>query len=571
MALPRPLPTLVLAAILVAGCGPAPDTTPAPSGPATTTGETPAPAATDVPFSPTAWPFDGSACDQPGYTGRIGRISAPDARTVTFTLCAPDGAFLARLAHPSLGIVDAAALDALAKDPAAGQTLAGAGPYRIAAWGTDNVRLERVGAAGADAASPTVILRWAADPAARSAALLAAAVDGIDAAAAGDVDRVATSPELVVVPRSGLATAYIGFGRGAGFGTLPVRRSLAAGVNRATLLATFPAGSSVASYMASCEVPAGCSGNAFPGYNAPSAAASIKASGIDLSTTWPLHVPDAPVPGLPDPAGTAAALRDQLGADLGLQLRVDVMPLATFRSREAAGTLDGLYLDGFVARVPDAAAFLAPLVTDAPHSLPARRSTGVKALLVSAAAATDTARRSKLLVAAANKLRAAVPVVPLVHAGSAAIFRSDVTGVAVSPLGEDPLGAMIAADRRQVVFVGASAPTGGWCGDQPSPDGYRLCAMVTSGLYGFDAGSLVPVPRLASSCVPDPETTTWTCRLRSAHDAAGRTLDAGDVLATLRAMWDAGSPQHAAAAPGAFAAWQALFGGFADSTAATAP
>ena len=571
MTLPRPLPTLVLAAILVAGCGPAPDTTPAPSGPASLASATPAPAATDVPFSSTAWPFDGSACGQPGYTGRIGRISAPDARTVTFTLCAPDGAFLARLAHPSLGIVDAAALDALAKDPAAGRTVAGAGPYRIAAWSTDNVRLERVGTAGIDARSPTVILRWAADPAARSAALLAAAVDGIDAAAAGDVEAVATSPELVVVPRPGLATAYLGFGRGAAFDALSVRGSVAAGVNRATLLATFPAGSSAADHVAPCVVPAGCSANAFPAYNAPAAAASLKASGINLRTAWPLHVPDAPVPGLPDPAGTAAALRDQLAADIGLQLRVDVMPLATFRSSEAAGTLDGLYLDGFLAAVPDAAAFVAPLVTDAPRSLPARRSTGVKALLASAAAATDAAKRSKLLVAAANKLRAALPVVPLAHAGSAAIFRSDVTGVAVSPLGDDPLGAMAAADRRQVVFVGASAPAGGWCGDQPSPDGYRLCAMVTSGLYGFDTGSLVPVPRLASSCAPDPDTVTWTCRLRPVRDAAGRSLDAGDVVATFRAMWDAASPQHAAAAPGAFAAWQALFGGFVNATATAAP
>jgi peptide/nickel transport system substrate-binding protein len=569
MAFPRPLATLAIAAILVlAGCGPAPDGTPAPTGSGAVASGGAMPAATDVPFAPTAWPFGGSACDQPGYTGEIGRITATDAHTVTFTLCIPDGAFLARLAHPSLGIVDAAALGSLATDPTTATSIAGAGPYRIAGWNADNVRLERVGESTGEAASATVILRWDADPSARAAALRAASVDGIDNAAAGDVDAVATSPELTVVPRPGLATAYLGFGLDAGFGSLPVRRAIAMGVDRASLLAAFPAGSAAADHLAPCDVPSGCTGTPFPGFNGPAAAAAMKVVGLDLSVTWPLHVPDASVPGLPDPAGVAAALRDQLGADIGLQLAVDVMPLATFRKREAAGTLDGLYLDGFASVIPDAAAFLAPLVTGAPHGLPARRASGVATLLGSAAAATDAAGRGDILTRAASKMRASVAVVPLAHAGSAAIFRSDVTGVAVAPLGNDALGAMSAGDRHQVVFLQATAPDDGWCGDQPSTDAYRLCALVTSGLYGFGPGSLVPIPRLASDCAPDPDARTWTCHLRTAHDAAGRPLDAGDVVATFRAMWDAASAQHAAAAPGSFSAWQALFGGFADLNAA---
>ncbi len=565
MAIPRTLPTLVVAAVLVlAGCGSAPDRTPGPAGSGAAPSGRATPAATDVPFTPAAWPFGGSACDLPGYRGEIGRIAATDARTVTFTLCTPDGAFLARLAHPSLGILDAAALGSPATDPAVAAAIAGAGPYRIAAWGADNVRLERVGDATGDAVAATVILRWAADPAARSAALQAAAVDGIDAPTTAAVDAVATSPELSVVARPGLATAYLGFGRGAGFDALTVRQAIATGVNRASLLATFPPGSAAADHLASCEVPAGCTGTAFPAFNGPASAAAMKVVGLDLSVTWPLHVPDAPVPGLPDPAGTAGALRDQLGADIGLQLAVDVMPLATFRKGEAAGTLNGLYLDGFAAAIPDAAAFLEPLVSAAPHGLPARRAKGVAALLASAASAIDAAGRGDVLTRAGSKMRASVPVVPLVHASSAAIFRADVSGVTVAPLGEDALGAMIAGDRHQVVFLQASAPTSGWCGDQPTTDAYRLCALVTSGLYAFGAGSLVPIPSLASECAPDPDTRTWTCRLRTTHDAAGRTLDSADVVATFRAMWDAASPQHAAEAPAAFSAWQALFGGFAD-------
>ena len=568
----RQLPTMALVATLAfAGCGATRDGTPPPSGDTGHATAVPSAVATDVPFAPVAVPLDGSACDVAGYAGEMGRITATDARTVTFTLCAPDGAFLAHLAHPSLGIVDAAALADLAASPGAAASIAGAGPYRIAAWNADNVRLERVGGASGEAASPTVILRWAADATARSQALQNASVDGIDAPAAAAVDGVATTPELTLVPRPSLATAYLGFGRGAGFGALATRRAFASGIDRAGLLAAFPPGSVTADHLAPCVVPAGCGGVAFPGYDAPAAAAAIKSVKLDLSVTWPLHVPDVPVPGLPDPAGTAALLQAQVAADLGVQLGVDVMPLVTFRAQEAAGTLDGLYLDGFAAAIPDAGAFLEPIASDAPRSLPAKRSTGVAALLTGAAAATDEASRAALLVQAASKLRAAVPVVPLAHAGATAIFRSDVKGVAVTPFGDDPLGAATAADRGQVVFLQATAPGGGWCGNQPSMDAYRLCALVTSGLYGVDPGSLDPVPALASSCAPDSDTTTWTCHLRTAHDAAGRLLDAGDVVATFRTMWDAADRLHAAAAPGAFSAWQALFGGFLDATAAAAP
>jgi hypothetical protein len=38
-------------------------------------------------------------------------------------------------------------------------------------------------------------------------------------------------------------------------------------------------------------------------------------------------------------------------------------------------------------------------------------------------------------------------------------------------------------------------------------------------------------------------------------------VDAGDVLATFVAQWDAAGPIRKDAAPGAFAAWDELFGG----------
>jgi ABC-type transport system substrate-binding protein len=273
-------------------------------------------------------------------------------------------------------------------------------------------------------------------------------------------------------------------------------------------------------------------------------------------------VPDGPIPGLPDPDGTAGAVRDQLAGNLGLQVSIDVMPLDAFRAHVADGTLTGLYLDGIAASVADPSAFLEPLFTAQPASLAARRAVGVTKALATAASTADPAARDAAFAAAATSLRTTVPLAPLVHPGTATAYRSDVKGAVASPLGTDPLGAMTAGDRGQVVFMAASAPVGGWCGSQPSMDAYRLCGLVTDGLYGTAPASLDPAPRLAASCAPGADTTTWTCRLQTARTSGGLALDAADVVATFRAMGDPSDPVHKAAGDAAFSAWTAVFGAF---------
>ena len=54
----------------------------------------------------------------------------------------------------------------------------------------------------------------------------------------------------------------------------------------------------------------------------------------------------------------------------------------------------------------------------------------------------------------------------------------------------------------------------------------------------------------------------WTCTLaRDVTFNDGTALDAGDVLASVVAPWDATGAIRAAAPDGAFATWDALFGG----------
>ena len=275
-----------------------------------------------------------------------------------------------------------------------------------------------------------------------------------------------------------------------------------------------------------------------------------------------LHVPDAPLPGLPDPAATAAAVRDQLAASVGVSVEIDVKPAAELAAAVAEGTLEGLYLGGVRSALADPSGFLEPLFGETATGTAAERAEGVREALADAARETSPAAREAAFAAANDAVRSTAAIVPLAHAGDTVAYRVDVAGVAVSPLGVDPVGTFVPGDRRQLVVMGAGEPVGAWCAVDPSREALRLCALVTPGLYAFDGATLEARPALASRCTASPGARTWTCRLR--EDLAfgdGARVDAGDVVASIRAQADAGSDLRAAYPAAAFTAWDELFGG----------
>jgi len=558
----RTLLVLLAAALAGGACGSDPAVTQAPSDSAHTGSPAATPAASEIAFAPAAWPVRGSACDDPAYHGRLGRIEAPDALTVVFTLCAPDGAFRTRLAHPSMAVVDASSIARLAAGGDAGRTPAGTGPYRVEAWRTDNVQLALTTPATAKGLLGTVVIGWEPDPAARAAAVVAATVDGIDAPDPATAGAMATQPEVAVVPRPDLATAYLGFGSGPAFKSATVRRAISMGLDPDALAAAFGPGSVPATATAPCSVAGGCAGRAWWPFDAPAATAALAAAKFDLSAVYTLRIPDAPVPGLPDPAGAAAAVQAQLKANLGVTVEPEVVPAAAFAAELAAGRIDGLYLAGVSSALADASGFLEPLFGRSVTTTAAGRATGVAEALGTLARTTGDTARTAILATANDAVSDTVPIAPLVHPGEVEVYRSDVTGVAASPLGLDPLGSFVPGDRHQIAFLGTDEPGGTWCGNQAGIDAFRLCGLVTEGLYGFAPGTLDVGPRLATRCTPNAEATTWTCRLRpDVTFADGMHLDAGDVLASFVAQWDGEGPLRKAGAVGAFASWDALFGG----------
>ncbi|HYO42077.1 MAG TPA: ABC transporter substrate-binding protein [Candidatus Limnocylindrales bacterium] len=577
--------------LLAGACGGDPSITPAPSDVTASAAPGPTPSFPERPYADAAWPAAGTACGIAGYNGLLGRIEATAPRTVRFTLCEPDGAFPARLAHPALGVIDAAAVDAIAADPGAARTVAGAGTFRVGTWSAGgDIQLERVAkaadgatasaspatppsgdASGSPAVSgapvaapPVIVLRWATSSSDRAAALGEAEVDGIDAPSASDASAMGALPELAVMDRPGLATAYLGFGSGKTFAKTAVRRAFAQALDHQALAReAFPAGSTPATHLSPCSVPAGCAGKAWDDFNGPAAVAALEAAGFDTGAPVTLHVPDAPVAGIPDPASLGAAIAAQLKASVGVTVTVEAATPVDLAAAVAEERLEGLYLGGVTSILADPSGFLEPLFGADASGVAVVRAKDVPEALADAADATGPASRAAAFARANDAIRASAPVVPLAHAGSTAAYRADVAGVAISPIGVDPLGDFRPADRRQLVVMAPAEPAGAWCGVAVgTPEALRLCALVTPGLYAFRGAGLTPAPALASRCTPSAAATVWTCRLREdLVTTDGRTVDAGDVLASFRAQADAGSALRAASPASAFGAWDALFRG----------
>ena len=562
--LQRLLPVLALVALIATACGsePVPGGTPAPSG-GTATAAPSTSAVLERPFRTSAWSPADPACAGEGQP-LLARVEAPDARTVRFTLCRPDGTFLSRIAHPSLGIVDAAAAESFTGAGSATSGPMGAGPYRVESWiPGDNLRLARVAAdAGELDAVPTIILRWEASPAARLAALRTPTVDAIEDPATAERSDIDTMPELAAKDRTGLATAYLGFGGGPAFRSATVRRAFAQGIDASALAsAAFPPGSTGATHVAPCVVPNGCAGDDWYTFNGPAGAAALDQAGFDRKTVYPLFVPDAPVAGLPDPATTAEMVRAQLADGLGVQVEVTPMPAAELVASVASDELRGLYLGGLVSQLADASGFLEPLFGAGATGAAAARAKGVPSALDEAATASDPAGRTQAFTTANDAIRTTVPLVPLVHAGSGMAFRADVTGATTSPLRVEALGTFVPGDRHQLVLMQAAEPAGTWCAATAADADLRLCALVTPGLYAFAPGTLRPVPALATRCSPNRDATTWTCRLgKDLQFVDGASVDAADVVASLRAMGDPGSALRRSLPAGTVLPWDMLFG-----------
>jgi peptide/nickel transport system substrate-binding protein len=571
---------LLVAALVVAliGCAADDDPTNAPDASGAPPPTIPSlPASTAIPFSPAAYPADGDApCDEAAvpdsatapYTGNLKRIRAEEALTVVFELCRPDVAFRARLAHPSFGITDsgwlASQLGADDGTPAILSVMNGTGPYRFEVWhgGSDLSFVRNPSYWSGTAEAERLVFTWRESPADRLGALRDGSVDGIDDLRAEDISAAIDLGDIAIATRPGLDTLYLGMNdRYAPYDSELVRRAIAIGLDRADIVeGLFLPGSALPSHMTSCVIEFGCAGSVWLQYDPLRAKELLVEAGYPDGLSTTLRYPTEPREYLPDPAGTAALIREQLLV-LGIDATLEAVPVDTLIADAEAGRLDGLHLLGVRPRIADVSAVLEPRFGASASDEFGDQHAEIVAALDAGAASVDPAEREAAYGQANAGLRLLAPAVPIAHPATAAAFLADVTDAVASPTGTEWFAAMTPGDRRQLVWQQATEPASLFCADETEVDALRACAQVVESLYGYAIGGAMVEPRLATACQPDEALITWTCALRpdiEFHD--GSSLDATDVLDSIALQWDVEHPLHRGRT-GAFETFARLFGG----------
>jgi ABC-type transport system substrate-binding protein len=509
-----------------------------------------------------------SACGTEGYSGQMGLIKATAANTVEFTLCAPDAAFLSKVAFTTLGIQDA---DYLTETGGGGDLIrepVGTGPYKLDHWtdGQEIVLATNEDYWGDPPKTPNAVIRWSAEAAQRLVELQSGNVDGIDNVGADDFPTVEGDTSLQLKPRVALNIFYIGFNNTAApFDKEEVRQAIAMGINRQEIVDTFyPPGSVVATHFTPCEIPGGCEGEDWYEFDAATAKQMLTDAGFDFSKTYPLSLRDVVRGYLPEPVTVATAIQAQLKTNLGINVSIDVRDENTYLNEASRGELKGIHLLGWGADYPDVTNFL-----DVHFGLGSTDQFGTKwdditGPLKEGAETADQAAREAAYAKANDAIRQHVPMIPVAHGGSGLAFKADVEGAHSSPLGNEALFAMKAGDRDQIVWMQNGEPGGLYCPDETDGESLRVCEQIVEPLYSYEIGGTAPIPQLATGCEANDDSTVWTCTLRDGvtfHN--GATLDANDVVATFAVQWDAEHPLHVGKPEsGLFDYWTFLFAGF---------
>ena len=366
-----------------------------------------------------------------------------------------------------------------------------------------------------------------------------AEVDGIDGPAAADLDTISTIPELAILPRPGLATAYLGFGSGSGSGRPSVRRAFAQGVDRTALAAGAFAAGRQPQPTTWPRAPSRAAAPARPGTTS-TGRPGARPSTTRASTGRPRSrstCPDGPVPGIADPsAARRRRSRRSSRTSLGVKVRHRRAARRGARQRQwPRGASTACTSPASRRRSPTPPGYLGPLFAprrQVPHGRP--RAQRQPTPSTAPRGVTDPAEREAALGEANDALRAAAPI------------------VAARPPGHDDGLARRRAGRRSLAHRRGPAralrarrpqpgrrrwappsPTGRGAGRPPrrtrsgcAPSSRRAC-------YGFDGATLRPGPGARFRL----HAVRWRARSgragcgRRRGSADGARLDAGDVLA----------------------------------------
>jgi len=527
--------------------------------------EAPVEAAAEAPAAFEPWKVEAPNCD---YGGEFKSIESVDEYTVTFTLCAPDAAFAAKVPIPAFYIQDKDFLDANNGDSMKmNATPNGTGPYMLKEWVQgDHITFEaNPNYWGDPAKTKTLVFRWSAEPSQRLLEIQSGTVDGIDNPTPDDFAAIEADTNLALLPRSGLNMGYIGFNNTiAPFDNVKVRQAFAMAIDRQRIVDNYyPKGTLVANGVLSPLITPGTSPD-IPWYEYdPEAAKALLAEagyadGLEVTLSY-RNVARTYMP-LPDKV--AQEVQGQL-AEIGVTVKINQMESTAFLDSVTSGK-EGLYLLGGNMDYPDPADTF-----NYNFGNPTKVSFGTvdQALydeVIAAARLSDPDQRQAHYQVANQMIKDTIPLIPLAHGTSATVFRTNVEGAHASPLNKEVFSVM-SNGTDQLVWMQGAEPAVLVCPDETDDETNRACSQIYQPLLMFAPGTAELIPALAVEWEANEDATVWTFTLRQGvqfHN--GATLDANDVVATFVSQWDAQSPNHVGRT-GSFEYFGALFGNFINA------
>jgi peptide/nickel transport system substrate-binding protein len=506
----------------------------------------------EIPFAARAWPTKEAATCSIDDSGRtrpgLARIESIDETTVLFTLCAPDPAFIQKLAVGSFVVNDSGWLaDAIAKDTLI-TTMNGTGPFKLTAWerGVQIVMDRNETYWGSESQVKQLVFQWQSEASSRLLQLQSGAVDGIDNVGTTDAAVVESDPSLQLIPRSGFNTFYLNFNNTVPpFDDVRVRTAIALGIDSARIAENFyPGGSEVATHVPTCLIKFSCEGPAWHTRDIARAKALLAEAGFPNGFSAGLALRETPRAYLPDPIGVATDIQAQL-AEIGVDVSLEVKDPGTYLDQLLSGQLGGM---SFSASLPDyPEAWNAIGLDFGPSSGPEHgdRYPALVAAIEDARFADGASKRSAAFAEVNRLLKELVPVIPIAHGASAVAIRSDVRGFVASPVVMEDFSSISPGTRDTFVWLQGGEPAGLYCMDEEDRDTVRTCRQVMEGLFTYEPGGTDPVPRLASGCSISDDGLVYTCSLRSdVRFHNGARFDASDVLDSFAAAWDCAHPLH---------------------------
>jgi peptide/nickel transport system substrate-binding protein len=584
----RTLGVMMAAGLLISACNPA-TAVPATSAPTQAAADTQAPeptvAATTAPAdteAPTEAATEAATetpaadlmtyaapdCD---YGGEFKSIEAVDANTVKITLCTPDVAFPSKIAFSSFNINDSDYLESTGGTGDLIDNPIGTGPYVVTEWVRgDHITLDANPTYWGEAPkTPTVIIRWSSEAAQRLLELQSGTVDGIDNVAPADFEVVQGDSNLQLLERPALNVMYVGMNNTyAPFDIELIRQAIAMGIDRQRIVDTFyPAGSEVASHFTPCAIPGGCEGEDWYEFDPEAAKALLAQAGPEFANGFAttLTYRDVVRGYLPEPSIVAQDIQAQLKENLNIDVEIVVMESTAFLDAASVGEIEGLHLLGWGADYPDPTNFLDYHFGGGSSPQFGAHFDDIVEALNSGGSQAEQADRDPFYAEANNLIKQHVPMVPIVHGGSATAWKATVEGAHSSPLGNEYFGVASIEGQDTFVWMQNGEPGGLYCADESDGEALRVCEQISESLLRYKIGGTDVEPSLAESYEANDDLTEWTFHLRQGVTFSnGAAFDANDVVLSLAVQWDYAHPLHVGR-DGSFTYWPGLFGPFLNA------